>query len=85
MSRQLSYRLSVFRLQSFLSIVSIKQISPSMLYFITSLIAVLGVCWIHPRLVAIALDKNIVDNPDARKLQRKPVPVLGGIAVFSER
>ena len=53
-----------------------------MLYFITSLIAVLGVCWIHPRLVAIALDKNIVDNPDARKLQRKPVPVLGGIAVF---
>lgn len=53
-----------------------------MLYFITSLIAVLGVCWIHPRLVAIALDKNIVDNPDARKLQRKPIPVLGGIAVF---
>jgi len=26
--------------------------------------------------------KNIVDNPDARKLQRVPVPVLGGIAVF---
>jgi UDP-N-acetylmuramyl pentapeptide phosphotransferase/UDP-N-acetylglucosamine-1-phosphate transferase len=26
--------------------------------------------------------KNIVDNPDARKLQKYPVPVLGGIAVF---
>ena len=26
--------------------------------------------------------KNIVDNPDARKLQRRPVPVLGGVAVF---
>lgn len=26
--------------------------------------------------------KNIVDNPDARKLQKNPVPVLGGIAVF---
>lgn len=26
--------------------------------------------------------KNIVDNPDARKLQRTPIPVLGGIAVF---
>jgi UDP-N-acetylmuramyl pentapeptide phosphotransferase/UDP-N-acetylglucosamine-1-phosphate transferase len=29
----------------------------------------------------IAFDKNIVDNPDARKLQRVPVPVLGGMAV----
>ena len=38
--------------------------------------------WIHPRLVKIALLKNIVDNPDARKLQRSPVPVLGGVAVF---
>ena len=26
--------------------------------------------------------KNLVDNPDARKLQRNPVPVMGGIAVF---
>lgn len=34
------------------------------------------------RLVKIALLKNIVDNPDARKLQRTPVPVLGGVAVF---
>ena len=40
--------------------------------------ALLLVGWIHPRLVKIALLKNIVDNPDARKLQRTPVPVLGG-------
>ena len=26
--------------------------------------------------------KNIVDNPDQRKIQRAPVPVLGGVAVF---
>ena len=51
-------------------------------YLIPFLIAVLSVCWIHPRLVSIALDKNIVDKPDARKLQLTPVPVLGGIAVF---
>ena len=38
--------------------------------------------WIHPRLVKIALLKNIVDNPNTRKLQRTPVPVLGGVAVF---
>lgn len=25
---------------------------------------------------------NIYDNPDARKLQREPVPVLGGVAIF---
>ena len=44
--------------------------------------ALLLVGWIHPRLVKIALLKNIVDNPEARKLQRTPVPVLGGVAVF---
>lgn len=53
-----------------------------MLYIAAFLISLLSVCWIHPRLVRIALDKNIVDNPNARKLQRKSVPVLGGIAVF---
>lgn len=41
-----------------------------------------AVCWIHPRLVKLALLKNIVDNPDSRKLQRTPVPILGGVAVF---
>lgn len=37
--------------------------------------------WIFPKVLRIALMKNIVDNPDARKLQRVPVPVLGGVAV----
>ena len=44
--------------------------------------AMIAVAWIHPRLVAIALKKNLVDSPDERKLQRVPVPVLGGVAVF---
>ena len=47
--------------------------------FFTSLIAVI---WIHPIIVKIAHQKNIVDNPNARKLQAMPVPVLGGAAVF---
>lgn len=51
-------------------------------FILSFLIALLSVWWIHPLLVKIALDKNIVDNPNARKLQRKPVPVLGGITVF---
>ena len=33
-------------------------------------------------ILRIAIKKDIVDNPDARKLQKKPVPVMGGIAVF---
>lgn len=45
-------------------------------------VAFLSVCWIHPRLVKLAYLKGIVDNPDFRKLQRSPVPVLGGCAVF---
>ena len=53
-----------------------------MLYILSFLVAILSGHWIHPRLVRIALDKNIVDNPNARKLQRRPTPVLGGIAVF---
>lgn len=45
-------------------------------------VAFLAVSWIHPRMVELAIRKNIVDKPDYRKLQRDPVPVLGGMAVF---
>lgn len=37
---------------------------------------------LYPPLLAFARRHNIVDNPDARKLQREPVPVLGGVVVF---
>lgn len=30
----------------------------------------------------IALRKGIVDNPEARKLQKRPVPTLGGVVIF---
>lgn len=46
------------------------------------LLAFLGTLWMHPKVLKIAILKNLVDNPDARKLQRNPVPVMGGIAVF---
>lgn len=45
-------------------------------------VAFFVVLWIFPKVLAVALQKNIVDNPDARKLQKRPVPVLGGMAVF---
>ena len=53
------------------------------LYYLT--LFVVSLCatwWIFKKVLKIAKLKNIVDNPDARKLQRVPVPVLGGIAVF---
>lgn len=53
-----------------------------LLPLIPFVVAFLSVCWIHPRLVKLAYLKGIVDNPDQRKLQRRPVPVLGGVAVF---
>ena len=37
---------------------------------------------VHSRVVKWAIRYNVVDNPNYRKLQREPVPVLGGVAVF---
>ncbi|MBQ1213640.1 MAG: undecaprenyl/decaprenyl-phosphate alpha-N-acetylglucosaminyl 1-phosphate transferase, partial [Tidjanibacter sp.] len=48
---------------------------------ISALAALIAVCWFQPHILNIAKEKNIVDNPDARKLQRIPIPVMGGIAV----
>lgn len=46
------------------------------------LVSLILVAWIHPYIVRMATLKDIVDNPDARKLQKNPVPVLGGFAVY---
>lgn len=51
-------------------------------YFALFAVALLSTWWVFKKVLKIAIMKNIVDNPDARKLQRIPVPVLGGIAVF---
>ena len=52
-------------------------------YYLTLfIVALVATWWIFKKVLKIAMMKNIVDNPDARKLQKTPVPVLGGIAVF---
>lgn len=52
-------------------------------YYLTLfIVALVATWWIFKKVLRVAMMKNIVDNPDARKLQRTPVPVLGGIAVF---
>ena len=45
-------------------------------------VSMFGTWLIYRRVHQIAVVKNIVDCPDARKLQKEPVPVLGGLSVF---
>ena len=42
---------------------------------------VVSIC-VHRPVLQYAKRHNIYDNPEARKLQRTPVPVLGGLIVF---
>ena len=56
-----------------------REVYHLLLPFVAAFVSTL---WIHPKILKIAILKNIVDNPDARKLQRRPIPVMGGIAVF---
>ncbi len=50
--------------------------------FLPAVLAAVVVAALHPRLVKIAIMKNIVDNPNARKLNKEPIPVLGGAGIF---
>jgi len=55
----------------------------SIIYFIILfIVSVLATWWVFKKILKIAIQKNMVDNPDARKLQRVPIPVLGGVAVY---
>jgi UDP-N-acetylmuramyl pentapeptide phosphotransferase/UDP-N-acetylglucosamine-1-phosphate transferase len=38
---------------------------------------------IYPIVLRYALRHQIVDNPDARKLHRNPIPVMGGVSVYA--
>lgn len=50
--------------------------------FCCAFLSLLAVQWVFYRILKIAKIKHLEDNPDARKLQKTPTPVLGGIAVF---
>ena len=58
------------------------QVSRIAFLFLTSFVSMLLTFWVYFKILEIAKSKNLVDNPDARKLQKRPVPVMGGIAVF---
>lgn len=46
------------------------------------LLSLLATAWVHPLIVRMARERHMVDEPGERKLQKIPVPVLGGMAVF---
>ena len=49
---------------------------------VAAIVALVAVRWVYFKILYIAKTKGLVDNPDARKLQKEPVPVTGGLAVF---
>ena len=51
----------------------------ALILFAVALLVTLGV---FPYVLRFARKHQLVDNPNARKLQRVPVPVIGGTAVF---
>ena len=51
-------------------------------FAIPPIISMIAVRWVFFRVLRLAKQKGLVDNPDARKLQKEPVPVMGGMAVF---
>lgn len=50
---------------------------------VTGIIAFVVSLLAFPKALNYAKNHGIVDNPNARKLQRVPVPVMGGIAVYA--
>lgn len=49
-----------------------------LVFFVALIVASLT----HQPVLYFAKKNNIFDNPEARKLQREPVPVMGGLVVF---
>lgn len=49
---------------------------------VSTVVALVSVMWIYRKVLRIAQTRNLMDNPETRKLQEKPIPVLGGVAVF---
>lgn len=50
--------------------------------FLSIFVALVIVVIVLPLLVKVAYAKRIVDNPNARRLNKEPIPVLGGVGVF---
>ena len=59
-----------------------KNMRDLLIIILSSLVALFSVSQVHSKILRIAKARKLTDNPGERKLQRHPVPMLGGIAVF---
>ena len=57
--------------------------SNTLLAIIVGVLSLLSSAFAFPRALLYAKKHNILDNPNLRKLQRVPVPVFGGVVVYS--
>lgn len=57
--------------------------SRALILVILSFLSLIVTTVVYPFVLRYALRHQIVDNPDARKLHRLPVPVMGGVAVYA--
>ena len=57
--------------------------SNTLITILSTLLAMLTSLIVFPWALRYAKKHDIVDNPNARKLQRRPVPVFGGVVVYS--
>ena len=55
----------------------------TLIAFLVGLVSMLTSTLVFPLALRFARRHGIVDNPNARKLQRIPVPVFGGVVVYS--
>ena len=53
------------------------------IWIIVSCLSLTVTTCVYPFVLRYARRHKIVDNPDARKLHRLPVPVMGGVAVYA--
>lgn len=59
------------------------QISNTLLTILVAVLAMITSALVFPRALLYAKKHGIVDSPNIRKLQRVPVPVFGGVVVYS--
>ena len=57
--------------------------SLTQILFILSFLSLTVTTVAFPIVLRYALRHQIVDNPNARKLHRKPIPIMGGVAVYA--
>lgn len=55
---------------------------PLFICFASLLIAMIVAIMLNPMLVSLSYRKKLTDNPNHRKLQKQPIPILGGMSVF---